>query len=104
MEERKSIFQQWRVELLEEVDTWSQSLEDRAFKTCGQCESTVYLRDWNEKEMHLFVLNVFPPVSELIMKVIQLIKKWEWGTTRNHLYQHKGEKTDLLSNSKKEVE
>ena len=23
------------------------------------------------------------------MKVIQLIKKWEWGTTRNHLYQHK---------------
>lgn len=54
--------------------------------------------------MHLFVLNVFPPVSELIMKVIQLIKKWEWGTTRNHLYQHKGEKTDLLSNSKKEVE
>ncbi|XP_069381341.1 cytosolic phospholipase A2 gamma-like [Paralichthys olivaceus] len=62
MEERKSIFQQWRVELLEEVDTWSQSLEDGAFKT---------------------------HVSELIVKVIQLIKKWEWGTTRNYLYQHK---------------
>ena len=53
--------------------------------------------------MHLFVINVFLPVAAIIKQVLPLIKNWEWGTTRNFLYQRKGEKTDLISNYKKEV-
>lgn len=37
-EERKNIFQQWSLELLSAVRTWSQSLEEGAFKTHGQCK------------------------------------------------------------------
>ncbi|XP_039994448.1 cytosolic phospholipase A2 gamma-like isoform X1 [Xiphias gladius] len=62
LEERKILFQQWSLELLKAVATWSQSLEDGAFRT---------------------------HVSLLTNKVIPLIMKWEWGTTRNFLYQYK---------------
>lgn len=108
LEERKSIFQQWSLELLAAVETWSQSLEDGAFKTHGQCKhpnwsillttDAFHLRDLNEMEMPLF--NVFPPVSLLTKQVLPLILKWEWGTTKNFLYQYQGEKTDLFSNNK----
>ncbi|XP_041813443.1 cytosolic phospholipase A2 gamma-like isoform X1 [Chelmon rostratus] len=60
-DERKSVFQQLSVELLVAVQTWSQSLEDGAFKT---------------------------HVSLLTEQVLPLIMKWEWGTTANFLYQY----------------
>ncbi|XP_039679715.1 cytosolic phospholipase A2 gamma-like isoform X2 [Perca fluviatilis] len=60
-EERKSIFGQWNLELLAAVQTWSQSLEDGAFKT---------------------------HVSLLTKQVLPMIMKWEWGTTGNFLYQY----------------
>lgn len=40
-EERKRLSQQWILELLAAVETWSQNLEDRAFKNHG--------RDWPVK-------------------------------------------------------
>ncbi|XP_038548185.1 cytosolic phospholipase A2 gamma-like isoform X2 [Micropterus salmoides] len=61
LEERKSLSKQWSLELLAAVETWSQSLEDGAFKT---------------------------HVSLLTKHVLPLIVKWEWGTTRNFLYQY----------------
>uniref|UniRef100_A0A3Q3AVY9 Phospholipase A2 group IVC n=2 Tax=Kryptolebias marmoratus TaxID=37003 RepID=A0A3Q3AVY9_KRYMA len=60
-EERKSLFQQLNQELLAEVETWSQSLEDRDFK---------------------------PHVSFIREQILPLICKWEWGTTNNFLYQY----------------
>lgn len=36
-EDRKSLSQQWIMELLGTVETWSQSLEDGEFKAHGQC-------------------------------------------------------------------
>ncbi|XP_056256571.1 cytosolic phospholipase A2 gamma-like [Seriola aureovittata] len=60
-EERKSLFQQWSLELMVAVQNWSQSMEDGVFKTY---------------------------VSLLTKHVIPLIMKWEWGTTRNFLYQY----------------
>ncbi|XP_040917664.1 cytosolic phospholipase A2 gamma-like [Toxotes jaculatrix] len=61
LEERKSVFQAWIVELLAEVELWSQRLEDGAFKT---------------------------HVALLTTQVLPLIMRWEWGTTRNFLYQY----------------
>ncbi|KAM9843162.1 cytosolic phospholipase A2 gamma-like [Aulostomus maculatus] len=60
-EERKSLFQQWSLDLMMEVDTWSQSLEDGPIKT------------------HM---------SVLAKRVIPLFLKWEWGTTSNFLHQY----------------
>ncbi|XP_070837673.1 cytosolic phospholipase A2 gamma-like [Chaetodon trifascialis] len=60
-DEKKSVFQQLSLELLTAVQTWSQSLEDGAFKT---------------------------HVSMLTKQVLPLIMKWEWGTTANFLYQY----------------
>ncbi|XP_029015900.1 cytosolic phospholipase A2 gamma-like isoform X2 [Betta splendens] len=60
-EERKGLFQQWSLELVAAVENWSQNLEDGAFKTHA---------------------------SVLTKQVIPLIIKWEWGTTRNFLYQY----------------
>ncbi|XP_035854850.1 cytosolic phospholipase A2 gamma-like isoform X4 [Sander lucioperca] len=60
-EERKSLSGQWSLELLAAVQTWSQSLEDGAFKT---------------------------HVSLLTKQVLPMIMKWEWGTTGNFLYQY----------------
>ncbi|XP_049426796.1 cytosolic phospholipase A2 gamma-like isoform X2 [Epinephelus fuscoguttatus] len=59
--ERKGLFQQWSLELLAAVETWSQSLEDGPMKT---------------------------HVSVLTKKVLPMIMKWEWGTTANFLYQY----------------
>ncbi|XP_005945736.1 cytosolic phospholipase A2 gamma [Haplochromis burtoni] len=61
MEERKTLFNQWSQELLAAVETWSQSLDDGAFKT---------------------------DVSFLINQVIPLIAEWKWGTTGNFLYRY----------------
>ncbi|XP_044037990.1 cytosolic phospholipase A2 gamma-like [Siniperca chuatsi] len=61
LEERKNLSRQWSLELLAAVETWSQSLEDGAFKT---------------------------HVSLLTKQFLPLIIKWEWGTTRNFLYQY----------------
>ncbi|XP_070778625.1 cytosolic phospholipase A2 gamma-like [Enoplosus armatus] len=61
LEERKNLSQQWSLELAAAVETWSQSLEDGAFKT---------------------------HVSLLAKQVLPLIIKWDWGTTRNFLYQY----------------
>ncbi|XP_054463334.1 cytosolic phospholipase A2 gamma-like [Anoplopoma fimbria] len=60
-EERKGLSQQWSMELLAAVETWSRSLEDGAFKT---------------------------HVSLLTNKVFPKIMTWEWGTTPNFLYQY----------------
>ncbi|XP_033969551.1 cytosolic phospholipase A2 gamma-like [Trematomus bernacchii] len=60
-EERKNLAQQLSLKLLNEVETWSQSLEEGAFKT---------------------------HVSLLTSQVIPKIMKWEWGTTANFLYQY----------------
>ncbi|TDH03474.1 hypothetical protein EPR50_G00163700 [Perca flavescens] len=59
--ERKSSFGKWSLELMAAVQTWSQSLEDGAFKT---------------------------NVSLLNKHVLPMIRKWEWGTTGNYLYQY----------------
>ncbi|XP_035510259.1 cytosolic phospholipase A2 gamma-like [Morone saxatilis] len=61
LEDRRSVFQQWSLELLAAVEAWSRSLEDGAFKT---------------------------HVSLLTKQVLPLIMKWEWGTTANFLYQY----------------
>ncbi|KAF1380109.1 hypothetical protein PFLUV_G00183090 [Perca fluviatilis] len=61
LEERKSSFGQWSLELMAAVQTWSQSLEDGAFKT---------------------------NVSLLTKQVLPMIRKWEWGTTGNFLYKY----------------
>lgn len=37
MEERKTLSKHWSLELLAVVETWSQDLEEGAFKTHGQC-------------------------------------------------------------------
>ena len=37
MEERKALSKHWSQELLAAVETWSQNLEEGAFKTHGQC-------------------------------------------------------------------
>ncbi|XP_042249029.1 cytosolic phospholipase A2 gamma-like isoform X1 [Thunnus maccoyii] len=71
-EERKSLFQQWSLELLMAVETWSQSLEDGPFKT---------------------------HVSVLTKQIIPLILKWEWGTTRNFLYQYQDSTVPLCLRS-----
>nr|XP_043907542.1 cytosolic phospholipase A2 gamma-like isoform X1 [Solea senegalensis] len=60
-EELQSQFQQWSLELLTAVETWSQSLEDGDFKT---------------------------HVSLITKQVLPLVVKWEWGTTGNFLYQY----------------
>ncbi|KAK5855705.1 hypothetical protein PBY51_007358 [Eleginops maclovinus] len=60
-EERKSLAQQLSLKLLNEVEIWSQGLEEGAFKT---------------------------HVSLLISQVLPKIMKWEWGTTENFLYQY----------------
>ncbi|XP_028455967.1 cytosolic phospholipase A2 gamma isoform X2 [Perca flavescens] len=60
-EERKNLSGQWSLELMAAVQTWSQSLEDGAFKT---------------------------HVSLLTKQVLPMIMKWEWGTTGNFLYQY----------------
>ncbi|XP_068580946.1 cytosolic phospholipase A2 gamma-like isoform X2 [Cebidichthys violaceus] len=60
-EERKRLSQRWITELLAEVETWSESLEDGALKT---------------------------HVSVLTKKVLPKMMRWEWGTTSNFLYQH----------------
>ncbi|XP_026214340.1 cytosolic phospholipase A2 beta isoform X2 [Anabas testudineus] len=60
-EERRSLFQQWSLELVSEVQTWSQSLAEGPFKT---------------------------HISLLTKQVLPLIMKWEWGTTTNFLYQY----------------
>ncbi|XP_029997428.1 cytosolic phospholipase A2 gamma isoform X2 [Sphaeramia orbicularis] len=60
-EERKQFFAQRTMELLNAVEMWSQSLQDGPFKT---------------------------HVSLLTKQIIPLIVKWEWGTTRNFLYQY----------------
>uniref|UniRef100_A0A8C2ZQ17 PLA2c domain-containing protein n=3 Tax=Cyclopterus lumpus TaxID=8103 RepID=A0A8C2ZQ17_CYCLU len=61
LEERKHLSEQWSMELLAAVETWSQSLEDGAFKT---------------------------HISLLTKKVLPKIMAWEWGTTSNFLYQY----------------
>uniref|UniRef100_A0AAQ4PRZ5 PLA2c domain-containing protein n=1 Tax=Gasterosteus aculeatus aculeatus TaxID=481459 RepID=A0AAQ4PRZ5_GASAC len=60
-EQRRSVFQQSSEELLASVATWSESLKDGAFKT---------------------------HVSLLTKKVLPKIMTWEWGTTRNFLFQY----------------
>nr|XP_046271670.1 cytosolic phospholipase A2 zeta-like isoform X2 [Scatophagus argus] len=60
-EERRNLSQQWSSELLAVVETWSQNLEDGAFKT---------------------------HVSLFLKRILPLIVKWEWGTTANFLYQY----------------
>ncbi|XP_078140522.1 cytosolic phospholipase A2 gamma isoform X2 [Centroberyx gerrardi] len=60
-EERKQVFQTWSLELLGAVETWSRGLEEGPFKK---------------------------HVSWLTQRVLPLVVKWEWGTTRNFLYQH----------------
>lgn len=54
------------------VETWSQSLEDGPFKT---------------------------HVSVLTKQIIPLILKWEWGTTRNFLYQYQDSTVPLCLRS-----
>ncbi|XP_028254618.1 cytosolic phospholipase A2 gamma-like [Parambassis ranga] len=61
LEERKGVFQQWSQELLAAVETWTQSLEEGAFKT---------------------------HVSLLTKQILPLVMRWEWGTTPNFLYQY----------------
>ncbi|XP_051245084.1 cytosolic phospholipase A2 gamma [Dicentrarchus labrax] len=60
-EDRRSVFQQWSLELQAAVEAWSWSLGDGTFKT---------------------------HVSLLTKQVLPLIMKWEWGTTANFLYQY----------------
>ncbi|XP_075998774.1 cytosolic phospholipase A2 gamma-like [Genypterus blacodes] len=61
LEERKLIYQQWTLDLLAAVESWSKSLEDGPFKT------------------HL---------SRLTEQVLPLVVKWEWGTTPNFLFKY----------------
>ncbi|XP_054891634.1 LOW QUALITY PROTEIN: cytosolic phospholipase A2 gamma-like [Poeciliopsis prolifica] len=74
-EERKSLFQQWGLGLVQAVEAWGQSLEDGAFKTS---------------------------VSILTKKVLPLILKWEWGTTSNFLYQFQNDSVPDCLQTKEE--
>nr|XP_054598178.1 cytosolic phospholipase A2 gamma isoform X1 [Nothobranchius furzeri] len=60
-EERRSLFQQWNLELLEVAQNWSQNLENTTFKSHA---------------------------SFLTQQILPLVMKWEWGTTSNFLYQY----------------
>uniref|UniRef100_A0A3P8TTX6 PLA2c domain-containing protein n=1 Tax=Amphiprion percula TaxID=161767 RepID=A0A3P8TTX6_AMPPE len=59
-EERQEILQELSLELLAAVNTWCEDQQDGPFKR---------------------------QVSAIIKQVIPLIHKWEWGTSRNFLYQ-----------------
>uniref|UniRef100_A0A3P8TWZ9 PLA2c domain-containing protein n=1 Tax=Amphiprion percula TaxID=161767 RepID=A0A3P8TWZ9_AMPPE len=59
-EERKDAFKELSLELQAAVESWCEGLRDGPFKR---------------------------QVSAIIKQVIPLIHKWEWGTTRNFLYQ-----------------
>ncbi|CAN9505359.1 unnamed protein product [Ophioblennius macclurei] len=61
IQEKTDYFQQWSLDLGDTVTSWSESLEEGAFK------------------LH---------VSALTKQVIPLILKWEWGSTGNFLYQY----------------
>lgn len=91
-EDQKSLFQQWSLELVAAVEAWSQTLEDGAFKTHGQCEiwPTIIIIIMQHNGSAFFVC---PSVSFITKQVAPLIIKWEWGTTRNFLYQYQGDKT-----------
>ncbi|XP_056144620.1 cytosolic phospholipase A2 gamma-like isoform X2 [Lampris incognitus] len=60
-EERQQLFQIWTLELIRAVETWSESLEEGLFKK---------------------------RVSWLTKHALPLILKWEWGMTRNFLYNY----------------
>ncbi|XP_034394921.1 cytosolic phospholipase A2 gamma-like [Cyclopterus lumpus] len=62
-EQPKLILEQWRQKMLAPLEIWSQSLDEAPIKE---------------------------NISLLIQKVIPLILKWEWGTTKNFLYQYPG--------------
>lgn len=90
-EERQSLFQQWSLELMSAVQTWSQSLEEGVFKTHSQWKAWQGERSiFTGFQLHMSVFFVFSPVSVLTQQVLPLIMKWEWGTTRNFLYQYQG--------------
>uniref|UniRef100_UPI0037E85146 cytosolic phospholipase A2 gamma-like n=1 Tax=Semicossyphus pulcher TaxID=241346 RepID=UPI0037E85146 len=73
LEEKKSFFLQWSLQLLAVVETWSQSLQEGAFKT---------------------------QVTFLTKQVLPLIVKWEWGTTNNFLYQYQNSSVPLCLHTK----
>ncbi|XP_011471370.1 cytosolic phospholipase A2 gamma isoform X2 [Oryzias latipes] len=60
-EERGILFEQWSLQLVTTVQTWSQNLEDGAFKK---------------------------QVSFLTKDILPLLLKWEWGTTNSFLYKY----------------
>lgn len=72
-DERKVLFEQWTMELQVEAEGWAHSLPDGPVKT---------------------------HVTLLINKVIPLIIEWEWGTTRNFLYEYKEVPIPLCLHSK----
>ncbi|XP_068193120.1 cytosolic phospholipase A2 gamma-like isoform X2 [Antennarius striatus] len=72
MDEKKSLFKQWSLELVAATETWRQSLEDGDFKD---------------------------NVSLITNRILPLIIKWEWGTTRNFLYQYQDETVPPCLNS-----
>ncbi|XP_029293949.1 cytosolic phospholipase A2 gamma-like isoform X2 [Cottoperca gobio] len=76
LEERKSLSQQWSLELLTEVKTWSQNLEDGDFKT---------------------------QISLLTTQILPMIMKWEWGTTGNFLYQYQDSTVPPCLHSKERI-
>nr|XP_020508485.1 cytosolic phospholipase A2 gamma-like [Labrus bergylta] len=61
LQDKESVSQQRTEQLLAVVESWSQTLEDGAFKN---------------------------HVMFIISRVLPLIVKWEWGTTNNFLYQY----------------
>ncbi|XP_074552855.1 cytosolic phospholipase A2 gamma-like isoform X2 [Halichoeres trimaculatus] len=72
-DDKKSTFQRWSLNLLALVETWSQSLEEGAFKT---------------------------HVTFITEQVLPLIVKWEWGTTNNFLYRYENSSIPLCLTSK----
>ncbi|XP_051816629.1 cytosolic phospholipase A2 zeta-like [Acanthochromis polyacanthus] len=60
-EERQDAFKAMSLELQAAVESWCEGLQDERFKR---------------------------QVSAILKQVIPLIHKWEWGTTRNFLYQY----------------
>uniref|UniRef100_A0A3Q2CTR4 Cytosolic phospholipase A2 gamma-like n=2 Tax=Cyprinodon variegatus TaxID=28743 RepID=A0A3Q2CTR4_CYPVA len=75
-EERTRLFQRWSLELVEAVESWSQSLEEGAFRTS---------------------------ISFLTKQLVPLILKWEWGTTSNFLYQFQNASVPDCLQSKEQV-
>lgn len=77
----------WRTEL-------SKHMVSAATVSCPECCTNRPMGTSFKKSLYCFLM-FFPPVSLLTKKVLPKIMTWEWGTTRNFLFQYQGETKNI---------